>query len=259
MCVGLVDVALSDNGVAVVTFNDPDRRNAMTDAMGGALRDAIASLQQDVSVRAVVFTGAPPAFSSGGDLDMLEEAARQAREAGTDPDMRAFYDQFLSMRDVVVPTIAAVNGHAVGAGLCVALACDLMIVADEAQVGLNFVRIGLHPGMGGSWLLPARVGRQQAARLLFTGRLIPGSEAAELGMAVEAVPADEVLPRALALAEEIAAAAPHAVRQLVASLRFEETLDERLDREAAAQAVNFAGEELREGLAAARERRAPRF
>jgi len=256
----LVEVATLASGVATLTLNDPERRNAMTDAMGAALQAAVRTLSEATELRVVVVTGTPPAFSAGGDLEKLTETARRARDEGIDPAMRSFYEQFLSVRELEVPTIAAVNGHAVGAGLCVALACDLMVVAAEARVGLNFAKLGLHPGMGGSWLLPARIGQQQASRLLFTGELIAGSEAASLGMALEALPADEVLPRALDLAADIASAAPSVLRQLVATLRHaEDTLDERLDREAAAQAVNFGGDELTEGLAAAREKRTPRF
>ncbi|MDX1511526.1 MAG: enoyl-CoA hydratase-related protein [Nitriliruptorales bacterium] len=256
----LVDVATDASGVVVVTFNDPERRNAMTNQMGAALQAAVTDVRTDPNVRVVILTGAPPAFSAGGDLDMLAETSRRAREEGVDPGMRVFYDQFLAVRELEVPTIAAVNGHAVGAGLCVALVCDLMIVAEEARVGLNFARLGLHPGMGGSWLLPARVGRQHAAHLLFTGDLVSGRDAAAMGMALEAVPANDVMARAQAIAERIATAAPGVIRQLVDTLRrTDETLDERLDREAAAQAVNFASDELVEGLSAIRERRPPRF
>ncbi len=165
------------------------------------------------------------------------------------------------MRDCPVPVIAAVNGHAVGAGLCVALACDLLLVADEAKVGLNFSRLALHPGMGGTWLLPRHVGWQRSAEWLYTGRLVSGTEAAAAGMALRSLPATEVLPAALELAEEIAAASPLVVRQLKLSLEHaaDTTIAEQLDREAAAQAVNYGTEDIVEGLAAGRERRAPRF
>lgn len=258
----LVERTAPSPGIALLMFNDPERRNAMTEAMGEALSAAVAEVADDPSVRVVVVTGAPPAFSAGGDLAMLEETARRVRGEGVDaaPGMRAFYEQFLAVRDLPVPTIAAVNGHAIGAGLCVALACDLVVMAAEAKVGLNFSRLGLHPGMGGSWLLPARVGLQRAAELLYTGRLVSGAEAAEMGMALESLPADEVLPRSLTIAEQITAAAPSVVRQLVSTLRHSaETLGQRLSREAAAQAVNFGSDELAEGLSAARERREPTF
>jgi enoyl-CoA hydratase len=258
----LIRVEHPEPGVAVVVLDDPDRRNAMTVEMGEALRSTTEELGADEQVRAVVLTGEPPAFSAGGDLAMLEDYARRTREEGFDAteSMRSFYARFLSVRDLPVPVIAAVNGHAVGAGLCVALACDLRIVADDAKVGLNFSRLGLHPGMGGSWLLPQAVGTQRAAELLYTGRLVTGDQAASWGLALESLPADEVLARGVALASEIAAAAPQVVRQLKETLSIPAaTLDEALGREARCQAVNYGTEDLVEGLAAGRERRAPRF
>jgi enoyl-CoA hydratase len=250
------------DGVAVLTLDDPERRNAMTEPMGDALTAACAELAADDAVRAVVLTGTPPAFSAGGDLGMLEELGRRAREEGFDATdhMRAFYRRFLAVRELPQPVVAAINGHAVGAGLCVALACDLRLVAREAKVGLNFARLGLHPGMGGSWLLPRTLGDQRARLWLYTGRLVDGTEAAAAGLALDALPTEDVLPAAVELAAEIAAASPVVVRQLKATLADLPTdLDGALDREAAAQAVNYGTDDLLEGLAAGRERRPPTF
>jgi enoyl-CoA hydratase len=258
----LIRVEDDGSGVAVVVLDDPDRRNAMSVDMGEALRATTEELAADDDLRAVVLTGEPPAFSAGGDLAMLEDYARRTREEGFDAtdSMRDFYARFLSVRQLPVPVVAAINGHAVGAGLCVALACDLRVVADEAKVGLNFSRLGLHPGMAGSWLLPEILGTQRAAELLYTGRLVTGREAASWGLALESLPAEEVLPRATALAHEIAEAAPLVVRQLKQTLAEPAaTLDEALGREARCQAVNYGTDDLREGLAAGRERRAPSF
>lgn len=259
----IVQVDRRDDGIALVTLNDPGRRNAMTVEMGRALQATFEDLATDADLRVAVLTGAPPAFSAGGDLAMLEDFSRRTRDEGFDAseDMRAFYQRFLAVRDLPVPVVAAVNGHAVGAGLCIALACDLLLVADEARVGLNFARLALHPGMGGSWLLPRRVGWQRGAEWLYTGRLVSGSEAATAGLALRSLPADEVVPAALDLAGEIATSSPLVVRQLKRSLEqaATATLAEQLDHEAAAQAVNYGTEDLVEGLAAGRERRAPRF
>jgi enoyl-CoA hydratase len=257
-----VRVDRRDDGITVLTLDDPERRNAMTEEMGDALTAATAELAGDDDLRVVVLTGAPPAFSAGGDLAMLEELARRTRDEGFDATetMQAFYRRFLTVRDLPVPVIAAINGHAVGAGLCVALACDLRIVASDAKVGLNFARLGLHPGMGGSWLLPRTVDPQRAAVWLYTGRLVSGAEAADAGMALEATPADEVLPTALRLAAEIANASPVVVRQLKTTLAAAAPdLEAALAREAASQAVNYGTEDLREGLQAGRDRRAPTF
>lgn len=260
---GMIEVERHEGGVAVVTLNDPDRRNAMTAEMGDALRETFTDLAADDALRCAVLTGAGSAFSAGGDLGMLEDHARRARDDGFDAaeDMRAFYDRFLTVRDLPVPVVAAVNGHAVGAGACVALACDLIVVAEDARFGLNFARIGIHPGMGGSWLLPRLAGRQRAAELLYTGRLASGEEVAAYGIALEARPGDDVVVRALELAGEIAASAPQVVRQLKRSLAetWHRDLDRQLDAEAAYQAENYRTEDVVEGLAAVRERRRPDF
>jgi enoyl-CoA hydratase len=252
-----------DGGIAVLTLDDPERRNAMTAQMGDALTDACGTLGEDAELRVVVLTGTPPAFSAGGDLGMLEDLGRRTREEGLDATdhMLGFYRRFLAVRDLPVPVIAAINGHAIGAGLCVALACDLRLVAEEAKVGLNFSMLGLHPGMGGTWFLPRLLGTQRAAEWLYTGRIVPGAEAAQEGLALSALPADQVLDEALALAGRIAAASPVVVRQLKATLAEVERSDlgTALEREAAAQAVNYGTDDLVEGLAAARDRRPPAF
>ena len=142
-----------------------------------------------------------------------------------------------------------------------ALGCDLRIAAREAKLGLNFTRLGLHPGMAATWTLPRLVGGPVAAELLYTSRLIPGDEAARLGLVSRALPGEEVVPAARDLALEIAACAPLAVaatkRALARSL--DATLEDQLSFEASEQAITFESKDVHEGLAAARERRAARF
>lgn len=256
-----VEVDRFATGVAVLTLDDPERRNAMTVAMGEALSDRCQELASDPDLRAVVLTGRPPAFSAGGDLAMLEDLAARTRDDGFDAaeTMYAFYRRFLSIRELPVPVLAAINGHAIGAGLCLALACDLRIVAQDAKVGLNFAQLGLHPGMGGSWFLPRILGEQRAAAWLYTGAILDGTRAAAEGLALEARPADQVLDATLELAETIAAASPVVVRQLRETLDDDLPLDAALRREATCQATNYATDDLAEGLAAARDRRSPRF
>lgn len=258
----------STDGVAVLTFNDPERLNAMTEAMGRAIAERTAVLAADESVRAVVLTGAGRAFSAGGDLEMLQ---RMAAEGAADPGgptrerqrafMRRFYGLYLSVRDLPQPTLAAVNGPAIGAGLCVALACDLRIAARNAKLGLNFVRLGIHPGMAATWTLPRLVGPAHAADLLYTGRILEGGEAERIGLVNRAVEPDAVLPETLALARSIAEAAPLAVRGAKRSLAgaLGADLDAQLDAEAREQAVCYESADLAEGLAATRARRPPRF
>lgn len=254
--------------VALVVFDDPERRNAMTEAMGRALASVVSRLGADDSVRAVVLTGAGTAFSAGGDLAMLEDKARAGRaapggaaRAANQAFMREFYALFLSLRELPQPTVAALGGAAIGAGLAVALACDLRIAARDAKLGLNFTRLGIHPGMGSSWALPRLVGPAHAADLLLTGRLVDGTEAERIGLVNRAVPRDEVLPVALGLAAEIAANGPLAVRGTRRALQRTgaASLAEQLEYEAEQQALCYESADLAEGLAAARERRAPHF
>ncbi len=257
-----------EGNVAVLTLSDPERRNAMTEAMGRALSAEVARLRGDHSVRALVLTGAGGAFSAGGDLGMIEAkgAAGRADPGGAarrrnQDEMEAFYRLFLAVRDLPFPTVAAIGGAAIGAGLCVALGCDLRIAATNARLGLNFVRLGIHPGMGATWTLPRLVGPARAAELLYTGRVIDGAEAARIGLVSEAVPQESTLTRALALAQEIATSAPLAVRGVKDALARSLTvsLDDQLAFEAARQAECYETADLAEGIAAIRARREPEF
>lgn len=256
-----------EDGVVVLTLNDPERRNAMTRAMGEELAARVSELADDPSLRAVVLTGAGRAFSAGGDMTMLLNRAREGERAApgsretTRDAMRQFYGLFLRVRDLPCPSVAALNGHAIGAGLCVALACDLRVASREARLGLNFARLGVHPGMGATWTLPRLVGPAHAADLLFTGRLLRGEEAARIGLVNAAVAPEDVLPEALALARAVAASAPGVVRATKRALgrSASVSLEDQLDFEAARQAESFESADVREGLAALRERREPRF
>ena len=256
-----------DGDVVTLTFNDPTRLNAMTQAMGEAFSAAITALAADARLRAVVLTGAGRAFSAGGDLAMIEARAAQGAESGPRgrgqirDGMRAFYQLFLAVRDLPCPVIAAINGAAIGAGLCVALACDVRIASSEAKLGLNFTQLGLHPGMGATWTLPRLVGPARAAEILFSSRVFSGGEAAAIGLVNRAVAPAEVLPAARTLAAEFAAAAPLAVRGVKRALRRSDqaSLEDQLGFEAQEQAACFESRDVHEGLAAARERRAPKF
>lgn len=256
-----------DGPIATLFFDDPERRNALSRAMGEAFRDAIGALSLEGGLRAVVISGSGRAFSAGGDLGMLERQAALAAASpetawrGIRDEMSSFYRLFLAVRDLPCPTIAAIQGAAIGAGLCVALGCDLRYVAGDAQLGLNFAKLGLHPGMAATWNLPRLVGEAQAAELLFTGRTIDGHEALRIGLANRVCAADAVLAEAQATAREIAENAPLAVRATKRALgrSGRVSLEDQLQFEASEQARTFGTADAREGLAAIRERRAPRF
>jgi enoyl-CoA hydratase/carnithine racemase len=256
-----------EGDVVTLRFNDPERLNAMSEAMGEAFRDAVAGLALDPSIRAVVITGEGRAFSAGGDLDMLQAQADLGAGApgyawrGIRDTMSRFYRLFLSVRDLPCPTIAALNGHAIGAGFCVALGCDFRYAANEAKLGLNFTRLGVHPGMAATWNLPRLVGPGVAAELLFTSRILDGAEATRIGLANRAMPREQVLQAAQETAAEIAGNAPLAVRAVKQALRRSEaaSLEDQLQFEAGEQAKNFESADAQEGLAAVRDRRDPRF
>jgi enoyl-CoA hydratase len=250
----------SDRHIAVVTLDLPGKRNAMSEAMTESWETVMTALAQDPLLAAVVVTGAGAAFCSGGDLSWLS-----AEPDATAPQLRArmmrFYRRWLTVRAVEAPTIAAVNGAAIGAGLAIALACDVRYVATDATLGAPFTALGLHPGMATTWSLPEVAGMAVARDLLLTGRLVTGDEAVRLGLASASHPASQVLPAAIAAAGRVAAAAPIATRLTTAALRQggHASWEAALAWEALAQPVTMTTDDVREGLAAAAQRRAPIF
>lgn len=252
-------VKLEMGRIARLTFNEPDKANVMSPEMAPEFRAAVQELKTNPEVRAVVVTGEGKAFSGGGRLEMIEDLGKHSWTRNRDY-MLNFYANYLSLFELDVPVIAAINGAAVGAGLLVALAADIRIASESAKMGVNFVKLGLHPGLGGTFTLPSLLGYARAAELFFTGRLITGAEAEKIGLVNKAVPADQVLPTALAMAEEIAANAPQTIRTLKKNLkaRYLRELQIALEDEAAAQAA-AGGPELEEGIAAAKEKRPAKF
>lgn len=246
--------------IAYVTLNDPDSRNAMSEAMAEAFVKEISQVRFDRNIRVVVLTGAGKAFSGGGHLEMLFEKTKLSLEKNQQL-METFYDHFLSIRDLDVPVIAAINGHAVGAGLCLALACDIRVAVKEAKLGLNFAQLGLHPGMGATYFLPRLVGPAHAAELLYTGKIISAELGVQIGLINQVVEADLFRTNVEDLVASIAQAGPHAVREVKKSLQLSPflSLQEALHREAECQAADYIDFEFLEGITAAREKRKPEF
>jgi len=249
-----------DDGVAVLTLDNPEQRNAMSDAMTASWVAAVDDLAADRDLRAVVVTGAGSAFCSGGNTGWI------ASEPDATVDhlrtrMVAFYRAWLSIRRLEVPTIAAVNGPAIGAGLCVALACDIRYAARSARLGAPFVKLGMHAGMAATYLLPNVVGEAHARDLLLTGRLVDADEALRLGLVSRVLDADGFLDEVLATAAGVAATAPVASRLTTVALRDggHADFETALQWEGLAQPVTLATADLQEGIAAAREKRPPRF
>jgi enoyl-CoA hydratase/carnithine racemase len=252
------------DGVVTLAFNRPETRNSMTPAMGDEVVRAVEEVRNDPAARVCVLTGNGKSFSSGGDLGML---ARDAGMAAGDaaPTMagspRDFYLRYLSLRNLAVPTIAAINGHAIGAGLCIALACDLRVAVADAKMGMTFTRLGIHPGMGATFFLPRLVGVARACELFFTGRVFDAAEAERLGVVNRVVPRADFAREVEALARSIASAAPLAVRMVKKAIYrgVHHSLDEMLDYESLNQGITFTTADAREGVSAVLEKRAPRF
>jgi enoyl-CoA hydratase/carnithine racemase len=248
------------DGVAVLTLDNPDQRNAMSDQMTSSWVAAIDELAGDRSVRVVVVTGEGSAFCSGGNTSWIasepDATVDELRER-----MLPFYRAWLSIRRIEVPTIAAVNGPAIGAGLCLALACDIRYAAAGAKLGVPFVRLGMHAGMAGTYLLPNVVGAAHARDLLLTGRTVDADEALRLGLVSRVIDPAEFRAEVLATAEGIAATAPIASRLTKLALQDggHRDFESGLQWEAMAQPLTLATEDLQEGIRAARERRPPQF
>lgn len=248
------------NGEIVSIFlNNPASKNSMTWKMGEEFYSVIEKIsKQKVLPRAVLLSGRNDVFCAGGDLNLLrsfsEKSVSQNRR-----DMRKFYSFFLSVRNLQVPVIAALNGHAIGAGLSLAFACDLRIFANEGKYSFNFVRLGIHPGMGSSYLAPELLGKSLGGRLLLTGETFSGIDANNWGLGVTSVPKSEVLDKALEFAKYMAAGAPLALQELKKNLYQWKALDKALKKEAASQARNFVSQDFRETLTSVQEKRNPVF
>jgi enoyl-CoA hydratase/carnithine racemase len=252
----------SKDAIGIITLDRPDNRNSMTPELLDAFAAATARARDDAAVRCVVITGTGSCFSAGADFkSILQREGDAARPLAPHERSFAMYEPFLSVLDLEVPVIAACNGHTVGGGFGLSLLCDLRIGAREARYGANFAQLGLTPGMAISYLLPRIVGVSRAAEMLFTGKLVEGDEAERIGILSTALPAAEVLPRALELAAAIATSAPLAVRMTKQTFYRGLGWDVRgaALTEAFAQAQSLATADAAEGIAALLAKRPPRF
>ncbi|MBM3670858.1 MAG: enoyl-CoA hydratase [Actinobacteria bacterium] len=188
--------------VALLTLDEPSKRNALGAEMVEQIIAAVHAAEADDEVGALVVTGAAPAFCSGadrGNLDSLQTSA------GGDPDeVRNIYDGFLSVRDCSLPTVAAVNGAAVGAGFNLALCCDVILAGESARFAPGFTKIGIHPGGGHTWMLERALGPHTAAAIALFGEILDGTRAVELGLAWRCVADDALLDEAVAMADRVA-------------------------------------------------------
>eukprot|EP00090_Calanus_glacialis_P000843 TRINITY_DN10594_c0_g1_i1.p1 TRINITY_DN10594_c0_g1~~TRINITY_DN10594_c0_g1_i1.p1 ORF type:complete len:285 (-),score=118.10 TRINITY_DN10594_c0_g1_i1:56-910(-) len=259
-CSNLVNTHLENNGqIAVITLNNPSKLNALTEPMGDALIAKVEEVKKMEDVRAAIVTGAGKAFSAGGDLDWLLARHRDTPESNI-RIMQEFYQKFLVLRSLPMPVIAAINGPAVGAGLCLAMGgADIRVASNTARMGVTFTKLGLHPGMAATHFLPNIVGPQIAADLLLTGRLVKAEEALSLGLVARV--GDCAVTVAMDLAKDICLSGPISVRTLVQTLRDKQNvgLQEAYRVEATAQSICYPTKDLAEGVKALQEKRSPVF
>lgn len=184
------------NRVAILTLDDPARRNAMSLQMAGEITDVFDRLEGDPNVGAVVVTGRAPAFCSGADLGSLGSSDREA--------ILGIYEGFLRVARSPLPSIAAVNGPAVGAGMNLVLVCDLCLAAPEARFDSRFLQLGIHPGGGHTWMLPRVAGRQTLSAMVLFGEVLDAEEAVRRGLAWKCVASESLVADAVGLAERAA-------------------------------------------------------
>lgn len=255
-------VLVSQQGpVATIALNRPANRNAMSSELLDAFAAAVADVRGRRDVRAVVIAGSGGTFSAGADLkDQLQRKDAAADRTGQEKSF-ALYQPFLDVLSLDVPVVGALTGHAVGGGFGLALCCDLRVAQRDAKYGANFVRLGIHPGMAITWLLPRLCGVPKAMEWLLTGQLFNGEEGADAGLFNRSAAKDDVLPVALDLAHTIAANAPIAVRLTKQSVYRGLQWDPQgaAWHEAFAQALTVGTDDAVEGVAAMLGKRAPEF
>jgi len=248
--------------VCVLTLNRPERLNALNVQVANDFKAAVNEALER-GARVIVLTGAGRAFSAGGDLRAMQEIAKQDGrvEAFFDAPLRLLNEAILLIRQTPVPFIAAVNGVASGGGCNLALACDLVVAAESARFNQAFIKIGLTPDCGGTFILPRLVGWKRATELLFSGDLISAKQAAEMGMINSVAPDEELMNKTIALAEKLAQAPTAAIGQIKKLLDASAANDfgSQLDLERETQIQSGKTKDFVEGVSAFLEKRPPRF
>lgn len=245
-------LSATSDGITAITLNRPEKLNAFYGTMREELLAALLAAGASAETRVVVITGAGRAFCAGGDVEFMSglqkqddvDGLRKLLDAGA-----AVIEQIASMEK---PVIASINGVAAGAGCNLALACDYRIAADQARLSESFVRIGLHPDWGGTWLLPRLVGRSRALEIMMTGRMVEAAEALSIGMVDRVVPAADLPAETAKLAQALAAAPPIAIAGIKRALHFSERngLSAQLELESEHQVRAFRSPESAERIAA---------
>jgi len=253
-----------DGPVVTLTMNEPEKRNTLSGNTSlSEFNAAFERIHDDMSVRCVILTGNGPSFSAGGDLQVMKkQASPEVSEMQIRHDYRRGIQRTASLLfNLEVPVIAAINGHAIGAGLDLACLCDIRIASEKAKMAASFIKVGIIPGDGGAWLLPRIVGMSRAAELYLTGDMFDAQQALAWNLVSHVVPHDELMPAARALAGRITQHASHGVRLTKRLLRegLRASYDTILELSAVYQAVSHKTADHTEAVDAFLEKRAPRY
>lgn len=235
-----------ENGILEIRINRPDKKNALTGAMYGAIADAIDSAHSNVDIRAILFSSEGDIFSAGNDLSDFANAASGGSSEGLENVVRVLH----ALAILEKPVIAAVGGDGVGVGATILLHCDIVVIADEAQLTMPFTSLGLTPEAGSSLLLPEIIGHKRAFMMLALGEPLSGRDAAELGLATLSTSPDSVYLKARSMAEKCCKRPPEAMRITKKLLRDKKAILERIDVEALYFKERLSSPEAREAIAA---------
>jgi 2-(1,2-epoxy-1,2-dihydrophenyl)acetyl-CoA isomerase len=250
-----------DGAILTLILSRPEKMNALNKYLAIALNETLGRVLSDKEISVVVLTGAGRAFCSGGDLGVIGKGRQENDITDLEPLLRSGAQAVLKLHTMRQPVIAAINGPAAGAGMNIALACDIRIASENATFGQNFAKVGLYPDYGGTFFLPQLVGPAKAAELFYTGDMIDAQTALRLGIVNRVVPAADLEAEAHALAKKIAdgpGVAIRAVKQAVFG-GSKDRLAKVLEHEVQEQLKCFLSEDCSEGIRAFREKRKPKF
>lgn len=247
--------------VTTITLNRPEKLNAFSGTMREDLLAALKAAESNDDCRVVIITGAGRAFCAGGDVEYMSGLQKANDVVAFRKLLDAGRDIILQITSMPKPVIAAINGVAAGAGCNLALACDYRIASEGAKFSESFVRIGIHPDWGGTWLLPRLVGRSAALELMMTGRMIDAAEAARIGMIDRVVPSTGLSPEVERFARTLADGPPISIGDIKRALAASETNDLRtqIEMESEHQLRAFSSRDAAEGMAAFFEKRGAKF
>lgn len=256
-----IKLALGDDGIARLTLDRPGALNALTPAMMAEIIAALSAIEKDPAVRCLLLTGAGKGFSAGGDADFLEELIDCPPAQVRETVYTYFGSGIRALKLFPKPTVAAINGPAVGAGFELALACDFRVASEKAMFYQSWIKLGLITPLGGMYLLPRLVGPSMANEILLLGRRVGGAEAADLGLVNRTVSPEELPAEAENWARQLAAGPPLALRAMKEGLRRgqESTLEQEWEHSVYVQSLLIDTEDYAEGVNALLNKRAPVF